>query len=414
MPRADRSLRKHLDDIDDPLDPAEAIPVLMDIATALSDLDGLDEKIVHRDLKPENILLYKGKWCLSDFGISRYAEATTAADTLKWARSPHYAAPERWRDERATIAADVYSLGVVAHELLSKSLPFSGNDTSELREQHLHEAPSLLAGISPNLAALVQECMYKEAGTRPRPRDILDRLQRIGEPPRSDGLAKLQEAHRNVVKHQIEHALFASRLQSEQERRSRLFDDASAQLDRVRSSVQDEIAAAAPSATFHNDTPVPMVVLGGATLEFRLSYTASMEPREGNVGPTFTVVGYSSISITNRRGSQYEGRSHSLWFCDAAEEDRFQWFELAFMISPFVREQRRQTPFALDPGNGAAQALSNVIGRYQVAWPFTPLTIGDLDEFISRWSSWLAEAANGTLERPRRMPELSATGSWRR
>lgn len=413
MPRADRSLRQHLDDINDPLDPAEAIPVLMDVAAALSDLDG---KVVHRDLKPENILLYKGKWCLADFGISRYAEATTAADTRKRALSPRYAAPERWREERATIAADVYSLGVVAHELLSKSLPFSGNDPSDLREQHLHEEPSSLAGVSPNLAALVQECLCKEAAARPRPRDILDRLQRIGEPPRSDGLAKLQEAHRNVVEHQIGHALYVSRQRSEQEQRSRLFDDAKSQLDRMRSLAQDEIVSAAPSARPHNDIAGLMVVLGGARLEFGLSHinTASRETWEGNGGPAFTVIGYSSIGITNRPGSRYEGRSHSLWFCDAAERDRFQWFEFAFMISPLVANQSRQTPFALDPGMDAAQALSSVGGRYQVAWPFTPLTIGDLEEFISRWSSWLAEAAIGTLEHPRYMPERPTAGSWRR
>ncbi|WP_442868297.1 protein kinase domain-containing protein [Bradyrhizobium sp. CCBAU 53415] len=57
-----------------------------------------------------------GKWCLSDFGISRYAEATTAADTQKYSLSPPYAAPERWRAERAIAAADVYALGVMAFE----------------------------------------------------------------------------------------------------------------------------------------------------------------------------------------------------------------------------------------------------------------------------------------------------------
>lgn len=414
MPRADKSLRQHLDGIDRPLGPAEAIPVLMDIATALSDLDERDEKVVHRDLKPENILLYKGKWCLADFGISRYAEAATAADTRKRALSPPYAAPERWRDERATIAADVYSLGVVAHELLSKSLPLSGNDRSELREQHLHGEPSFLTGISPNLAALVQECLCKAAGARPRPRDILDRLQRIGERPRSAGLAKLQAAHRNHVEHRTESARFESWLRSERDRRSRLFDDAKAQLDRMRVSLQDEIVAAAPSADLYKDSPIPMVVLGGARLEFELAHTASMEPWEGNVEPAFTVIGYSTISITNRRGSKYEGRSHSLWFCDAVEEDRFRWFELAFMMSPLVAHQSRWAPFALDPGKHSAQALSNVIGKYQVAWPFTPLAVGELDEFISRWSGWLAEAADGTLQRPGRMPELPTAGSWRR
>ena len=411
MPRADKSLRQHLDETNRPFDPAEAIPILMDVATALSDLDEREEKVVHRDLKPANILLHKGKWCLADFGISRYAEATTAADTRKWALSPPYAAPERWRDERVTIKTDVYSLGVVAHELLSTSLPFSGNDTSELREQHLYEEPLSLSGIPPNLASMIQECLCKAAGARPRPRAILDRLQRIGEPPRSAGFAKLQEVHRNQVERQTDFALFESRL----ERRSRLFDDARAQLDRVRDSVQDEIVAAAPSADLYK-SPIPMVVLGGARLEVELlSHPVSTEPWEGNFEPAFTVIGCSSISITNRSGSLYKGRSHSLWFCDATEEDRFQWFELAFMISPFVEDKgRRQTPFALNPGKGAAQALSSVDGEFQVAWPFTPLAVGELGEFINRWLSWLADAANGRLQRPNRMPEPSTAGSWRR
>ena len=59
----------------------EAVEVLRDVATGLADIDGA---IVHRDVKPQNILLYEGAWCLADFGISRYAEATTAKDTRKY------------------------------------------------------------------------------------------------------------------------------------------------------------------------------------------------------------------------------------------------------------------------------------------------------------------------------------------
>ena len=123
MPRADKSLRKHLAGASGSLEVAEAVAILTDIATALNDIDS---RIVHRDLKPENVLLLNGAWCLADFGISRYAEASTAPDTQKYALSAPYAAPERWRNERAHSATDIYSFGMLAFELLTGTRPFEG------------------------------------------------------------------------------------------------------------------------------------------------------------------------------------------------------------------------------------------------------------------------------------------------
>ena len=57
------------------------VSVLRDVCTALADLSN---SVVHRDIKPANILLLDGKWCLADFGIARYAEATTDEATKKF------------------------------------------------------------------------------------------------------------------------------------------------------------------------------------------------------------------------------------------------------------------------------------------------------------------------------------------
>jgi serine/threonine-protein kinase len=53
------------------------------------------------------------------------------------------------------------------------------------------------------------------------------------------------------------------------------------------------------------------------------------------------------------------------------------------------------------------------MAEFQVAWPFTVVSIGDLDEFISRWAGWFADAAQGQLNRPSAMPERQPQGSWR-
>ena len=85
MPRAEKSLRQHLEEAGGKLDLDEAVGVLTDVAEALSSLEAA---VVHRDLKPENVLLYESHCCVADFGIARYAEATTASDTLKYAMTP--------------------------------------------------------------------------------------------------------------------------------------------------------------------------------------------------------------------------------------------------------------------------------------------------------------------------------------
>lgn len=110
----------------------------------------------------------------------------------------------------------------------------------------------------------------------------------------------------------------------------------------------------------------------------------------------------------------YEGRSHSLWFCDPTTPGAYGWHETAFMVSPLIVRRSRQDPFARPPGEESAKALSNAMTEYQAAWPFTPLVIGDLDEFVDRWTGWFAAAAQGALTRPSRMPEGQPEGTWRR
>ena len=94
MPQADKSLRDHLDEAGGRLSIQDSVSALVDLTEALVAVEG---KVVHRDIKPENILLLDGRWCLADFGIARYAEATTASDTFKYCMTAAYAAPEQWR-----------------------------------------------------------------------------------------------------------------------------------------------------------------------------------------------------------------------------------------------------------------------------------------------------------------------------
>ena len=151
------------------------------------------------------------------------------------------------------------------------------------------------------------------------------------------------------------------------------------------------------------------IVLGQATL------TIGPFAKVGPVSwvwepPAFDVVATSQTSITFPQAKDYEGRSHSLWYCDAQEEDQFRWFETAFMISPLIPRRSTVEPFALAPGEESAKALWAGMAEYQVAWPFEALLDGT---FGDRWASWFADASTGNLRYPHHMPERDPKGSWR-
>jgi serine/threonine-protein kinase len=307
MPRAEKSLAAHLRE-NGPLSLVDAVAVLSDVATALA---GLNDRVVHRDLKPANILLLNGRWCIADFGISRYAEAATAPDTRKFAKTPAYAAPEQWRDEHATAATDVYAFGVVAFELLTGQRPFPGPHAHDLREQHLHSTPPALTGDAVPLGALVESCLFKAPEARPSPAKLLTRLARATRAARSSGLAALQVADRQEVERQGAAALAASVEQSASERQTQLAEAAIRTLVRISDSLRDTVMEAAPTArlTASRDERWTLT-LNGAQLIFAPPSKTAIEPWEGSQAPAVHVVAHGAIGLkipTNWRATKAAG-----------------------------------------------------------------------------------------------------------
>lgn len=403
MARAEKSLRQHLLEARSKLAPEQAVAVLSDITEAL---ESLHPGVVHRDLKPENVLLYQGHWCLADFGIARYAEATTEPDTRKYAMTPAYAAPEQWRGERATSATDVYAFGVIAFELLQGHLPFPGPD---FRDQHLNQPPPAVKDSSAPIATLIAECLFKASTARPTPVNILARL-RLGLKASSPAAAKLQAIGKAVVESQGQEAAVMSARRSREEARRGIFKAAEQSFGWMIQALRDRALEAAPATT---------ASASGGGLELRLGNgvltveSLQMAPPDClaafDYDPPFDVVAYSSIRVRNPRDPyDYEGRSHSLWFCDAHEEGVYRWYELAFMVQPLIAERYTLDPFSLPPTDDeAAKALTPTMTVRQVAWQPIPIDQGEEDPFLERWLGWFAAAADGSLSHPRSLPENS-------
>jgi hypothetical protein len=412
MPRADRSLRAEMTAAGGALEFEPAVNVLTDLARALTALDG---RVVHRDLKPENVLSLGGAWSVADFGIARYAEASTASDTWKDLMSAAYAAPERWRLERATGATDVYSLGIVAFEILSGGRPFPGPGRDDFRDQHLHRDAPALGEVPPSMAGLVAECLFKAPGARPSAANVLARLERAGAAS-SPGRSRLQAANVAVRAAQAEEQARLSAATSESERRDALFTTAERTLKQVSAQLREAVLENAPAATpvagaFADDWALR---LGTAVLGVDPATRTKVDPW-GGWKPAFEVIAFSVIGISipqDQYGNQ--GRLHSLWYCDAKRAGEYRWYETGFMVSPHVRRDTTFYPVAFEPSENAGKALANAIAEWQVAWPFTPVDQGDEGDFIERWLDWFGTAAAGQMSRPANRPERQSEGTWRR
>ena len=405
MPRAEKSLRDHLYETGERLTVNESVLVLVDIVEALAEVEG--RGVVHRDIKPENILLLDGRWHLADFGIARYAEATTASDTWKGMKTAPYAAPELWRGDRATSATDVYALGVVAYELLNGKRPFLGPDYGR---QHLEELPEPITDIPERLRSLVSECLYKPFGARPRPQNLLARLK-ASMSTASPGGVRLQQANARAVERQAEAERDRSAAQAEAERRIELHSIAVQSLEIILALLDRQIRDNAPSADTSPGSSLKRWGLNDAAIWLDVPKVVGLTRDRGL---PFAVIAHTNISVSGPADrSGYIGRSHSLWYCDAQEQGVFRWYETAFM--ELFCENIPFAPFAIPPDSSkAAEAISPGLHSVNLARPFIPIDQGDEDSFVERWMGWFGEAAQGQSRYPRRLPELEVQGSWRR
>ncbi len=140
-------------------DPDEIRRCLIDIAAGLAYAHA--KGVVHRDIKPENILCREdGSYLLADFGIARSTQTTrelTGPQAVLG--TPSYMSPEQWRGEAVDGRSDLYSLGILAFELLTGSTPFHGESGWAIGMQQMNaprpRLPQALSSWQPLLDQLL-------------------------------------------------------------------------------------------------------------------------------------------------------------------------------------------------------------------------------------------------------------------
>ena len=139
-------------------------------------LDGLSSAhragVVHRDIKPENILLNeRGHVQITDFGLAKAASQATLSTTGMLLGTAAYLAPEMIERNEATPQGDLYSVGIMAWEMLAGQVPFASDNPVTLVFKHVHEdVPSITTmcpGISPKVAAFIARLTARSVDARP-------------------------------------------------------------------------------------------------------------------------------------------------------------------------------------------------------------------------------------------------------
>lgn len=138
----------------------EAVEIMKQLVSAVNHAH--ENNIIHRDIKPQNVLVKDdGTIKITDFGIALAHDAVSLTQSDSILGSAHYIAPETTKGEQPTVQVDLYALGIVFYELLTGSVPFSGDNPVQIAMKHLREEIPSVRSFNPTLPQSMENIVIK-------------------------------------------------------------------------------------------------------------------------------------------------------------------------------------------------------------------------------------------------------------
>ncbi|HEY2289180.1 MAG TPA: serine/threonine-protein kinase [Thermoanaerobaculia bacterium] len=162
------------------------LPGVLDVVSQVG--DALDyahaNRVVHRDVKPANILItQEGRVKITDFGIARL-DSSNLTQEGQLLGTPNYMAPEQIQGKEVDHRADLFSLGVVLYEMLTRHKPFQGENLTVVSHRIVYDQFTPLReyarDVPPGVDRVLNRALEKDPGRRyQRAKDMVEDLRQV-------------------------------------------------------------------------------------------------------------------------------------------------------------------------------------------------------------------------------------------